>query len=301
MLEQNANYAIQNFIAVARSLASARLASERMALGSRDLIYSEEAIKEHYLWLRLAGPEYSLFEQACSSSIFGSITRPAQFFQRMRRQPASLADLPAWHGKAQLLTAVHIGLSLILRQMQRVPYLRLLSGLLSTFTHGSVAAWTMLSIVGFLAEGRVDARTASIVPKSPKQFLKSFSALLSLFVPLPLCTINVPSVIWLTLYKLFALLARLSVFQHIFNPPFRRGLGLNQAEWSRCVAKLHSLWRHHQTAAVEAPTGTGKGQVLLNLLHECHGGILALATTRTVRDGLPGTLSAIASLESCFI
>jgi hypothetical protein len=26
-----------------------------------------------------------------------------------------------------------------------------------------------------------------------------------------------------------------------------------------------------------------------------------LATTRTVRDGLPGTLSAIASLESCFI
>ena len=148
----------------------------------------------------------------------------------------------------------------------------------------------------FGREGRVDARTASIVPKSPKQFLKSFSALLSLFVPLPLCTINVPSVIWLTLYKLFALLARLSVFQHIFNPPFRRGLGLNQAEWSRCVAKLHSLWRHHQTAAVEAPTGTGKGQVLLNLLHECHGGILALATTRTVQDGLPGTLTERNSL-----
>ena len=95
---------------------------------------------------------------------------------------------------------------------------------------------------------------------------QNISALLSLFVSLPLCVINVPSVIWLTLYKLFALLAGLGAIQHIFSPPVRLGLGLNQAEWSRCVAKLNSLWRHHQTAAVEAPTGTGKEQVLLSQL-----------------------------------
>ena len=57
---------------------------------------------EHYLWLRLCFPEFTVFEAACGSSVFGSCTKPASFFQRVRRQPISLSLLPCWHGKVQL-------------------------------------------------------------------------------------------------------------------------------------------------------------------------------------------------------
>lgn len=61
------------------------------------------------------------------------------------------------------------------------------------FPSGRFSTRTSLSVLGFLSVAHVAARTASIIPKDPKQVLKLFSAWVCWFAPLPLCIPAYPS------------------------------------------------------------------------------------------------------------
>ncbi|CAE7265657.1 unnamed protein product, partial [Symbiodinium microadriaticum] len=163
--EARLNWGLASGLAALRQLAAERLAAERLSLSARDALYVQEAVTEHHVYLSTAPETMLVFEQRCAASIFGTVTRPAEFWARIQHKAPAVWERPFWAGKAQLLTWVTLLLGLLQRFLARQRIIGVFVRLYALLTSGSAGFWSAISILAFLGPGQIDPRTSNLVLK----------------------------------------------------------------------------------------------------------------------------------------
>ena len=274
-------------LATLRSLASERLAAERLTLASSDAIYMTEAVAETHIFLSTHPEALLTFEQRCVASIFGSITKPTWFWIRAQSDPPLESECMEWSGKAQLLFATTIALGQLQRTLGRARVIGLVVRAYTLLTAGSGGLWTIISALAFLGPGTTDPRTANLVVKDSNIYRKILATVLVALVPTPLCILSVPQAVYVAAYYIVSALARLGATQLAIQPSRVEPVGERALKWEQYLISVLRTLRSHGAAAIQAPTGTGKGQILLPLLHKHYGTVLVLSPSRIARDSQP--------------
>ena len=285
--EARLNWGLASGLAALRQLAAERLAAERLSLSARDALYVQEAVTEHHVYLSTAPETMLVFEQRCAASIFGTVTRPAEFWARIQHKAPAVWERPFWAGKAQLLTWVTLLLGLLQRFLARQRIIGVFVRLYALLTSGSAGFWSAISILAFLGPGQIDPRTSNLVLKDGNLYRKLLACILTALVPTPLCILSVPQVLYTGAYMLVAALARLGAVQFILQPSKQPDMSDRVSRWKAAWQQITRSLNSHGRAAVQAATGTGKGQVLLPLAHQTYETVLVLAPSKFARNSQP--------------
>ena len=203
--------------------------------------------------------------------IFGALSSPYNL--RLLRPPLKALAV-AWSGKAQRLLGIYTALLYGLRHLSRFAYLRWFTGLINIIFTSPAWVWQIISILSYLGPGFTDPRTQNLIPKDTKQYFKLLAAILTSLVPLPLCFLSVPQLVFSSLYLVVAAFGRLTAIQLVFLPS-AQSVGLpNEVQWRMLMHRLLKVLSMKNVAAVQAPTtppllGLGASEAKNTLKRTC--------------------------------